>query len=110
MVNILTMITISLSMILAEATPTRRDIPQCTAASLLCCQSVLPASDPVMSTLLGLLGIVVLPVSTKCGVQCDPVSVIGLGGNPCKANLVCCDNTSLLPIVAIGCAPIAISL
>ena len=81
MVKILPLIVFAvLGMILAEATPTSRDIAQCNAASLLCCNTVLPASDPAMSVILALLGVVVVPTSIKCGLTCDPVNVIGAGG------------------------------
>ena len=81
MVKILPLILVAvLGMILAEATPTSRDISQCNAASLLCCNTVLPASDPAMSVILALLGVVVVPTSIKCGLTCDPVNVIGAGG------------------------------
>lgn len=79
--SLATSISLSLYMILAEATPTRRDLSpsQCSAASLLCCQSILPAGDPAMSQILTLLGIFVTDPAVQCALNCEPVSIVGGG-------------------------------
>ena len=83
MIKAATLVAILSTIILAEATPARRDIPgsQCTAASLLCCNAVQSASDPAVSTLLVLLGRSDVAPSTKCGLQCTPMTVLGVGGS-----------------------------
>ena len=83
MIKAATLAAILSTLILAEATPARRDIPgsQCTAASLLCCNAVQPAGDPAVSTLLALLGRSDVAPSTKCGLQCTPMTVLGVGGS-----------------------------
>ena len=83
MIKAATLVAILSTIILAEATPALRDIPgsQFTAASLLCCNAVHPASDPAVSTLLALLGRSDVAPSTKCGLQCTPMTVLGVGGS-----------------------------
>lgn len=52
---------------------------QCNTGSTLCCQSSGQATDPTISKLLGLLGVVVQDVTTLVGVTCSPITVVGAG-------------------------------
>ncbi|KAF9556927.1 fungal hydrophobin, partial [Agrocybe pediades] len=83
---------------------------QCTAGQLQCCNSTGTASESSISALLGLLGIVVQDVTAVVGVTCSPISVIGIGGNSCTAQPVCCTNNSFHGLVALGCNPVDLSL
>ena len=74
--------------------------------------------------LLGLLGIVVNGVDVLLGINCSPLSVIGIGsGNACSSNAVCCENNNVVStntalhdgsnsaflqggLLSIGCIPI----
>ncbi|PPQ68718.1 hypothetical protein CVT26_003624 [Gymnopilus dilepis] len=100
---------------LAAANPVRRGeqtTTQCTTGSLQCCESVEQAgklSTPV-TTLLGLLGIVVQGVTAMVGVTCSPVTVIGTGGTSCSEQPVCCTNNSFNGLVALGCSPLNANL
>ncbi|KAL7277103.1 hypothetical protein ACG7TL_008948 [Trametes sanguinea] len=93
---------------LAAATP----VPQATSGScntgpISCCQDVRPASDTSVSTILGLLGVVVQDLTASVGIQCSPLSVIGVGsGSACSATPVCCENNSVGGLINIGCVPI----
>lgn len=61
---------------LAVATPTPNAADEsCSTGSLQCCSSVESASDPVVSTLLGLLGIVLGALDINVGVTCSPITV-----------------------------------
>ncbi|KAI0360649.1 fungal hydrophobin [Trametes cingulata] len=81
--------------------------PTCSTGPIQCCNSVASASDPVGSLLLGLLGIVVEGVDVLLGLDCSPISVIGVGtGNACSANTVCCENNNVGGLISIGCVPI----
>ncbi|THU91476.1 fungal hydrophobin [Dendrothele bispora CBS 962.96] len=97
---------------LAVATPTRRNEPasQCNTGPVQCCNSVQSADSKSVAGLLSLLGIVVQDVNALVGVTCSPISVIGVGGDSCSANPVCCENNSFNGIVAIGCVPVDLSL
>ena len=47
--------------------------------------------------LLGLLGIVVQGVDVLVGINCSPITVIGVGsGGSCSANVVCCQDNSVV--------------
>ncbi|KAF9552098.1 fungal hydrophobin, partial [Agrocybe pediades] len=83
---------------------------QCTTGDLQCCNSTGAASESSISALLGLLGIVVQDVTALVGVNCSPISVIGIGGNSCTAQPVCCTNNSFHGLVALGCTPVDINL
>ncbi|EIN04580.1 fungal hydrophobin, partial [Punctularia strigosozonata HHB-11173 SS5] len=87
----------------------------CDTGPVQCCDSVQSSSDPVTSLLLGLLGIVAGGVDVPIGVNCSPITGIGLGGNSCSASPVCCTNTNnasgvLSGLIGIGCVPVDISL
>ncbi|CDO71061.1 hypothetical protein BN946_scf184844.g65 [Trametes cinnabarina] len=92
----------------AAATP----LPQassgsCNTGPIHCCQDVRPASDASVSTLLGLLGVVVGDLTASIGIQCSPLSVIGVGsGSACSSTPVCCENNSVGGLINIGCVPI----
>ncbi|KAH0830201.1 hydrophobin, partial [Lanmaoa asiatica] len=70
-----------------------RQTSQCNTGSMQCCATTTTASDPVASTLLGLLGIVLGDVTATIGLNCSPLTVIGLGsGSTCTQQPVCCTN------------------
>lgn len=57
------------------------------------------ASDPAASLLLGLLGIVLDGVDALIGLDCSPITVIGVGsGGSCDANAVCCQNNNVVSL------------
>ena len=63
----------------AAATPAKR--AECATGPIQCCNSVQSASSNPISSLLGLLGIVVGDITALVGLNCSPISVIGLSGN-----------------------------
>ncbi|KAK7470374.1 hypothetical protein VKT23_001801 [Stygiomarasmius scandens] len=83
---------------------------QCNTAPVQCCNTVGKASDPAIAKELGIIGVVVQDVNALVGVTCTPISVIGVGGNSCSANPVCCENNSFNGLVALGCVPVDLSL
>ncbi|KAF9558075.1 fungal hydrophobin [Agrocybe pediades] len=85
-------------------------LSQCPPGDVLCCNSVQQADSPSLTTLLGLLGIVIPNVSGLVGLTCDPISVIGVGGGSCSAQPVCCSNHNFNGLLAFGCVPINLNL
>ncbi|TFK32263.1 fungal hydrophobin-domain-containing protein [Crucibulum laeve] len=81
----------------------------CSTGPVQCCNKVTQANDPVAALLIGLLGIIV-GGDVAVGLTCSPLSVIGIGGNSCSAQTVCCSNNNFNGLIAIGCTPINISL
>ncbi|THU75280.1 fungal hydrophobin [Dendrothele bispora CBS 962.96] len=79
---------------------------QCNTGPVQCCNSVQSASDPAVAKQLALLGVVAQDVNALVGVTCTPISVIGVGGNSCSAQPVCCENNSFNGVVALGCTPV----
>ncbi|KAK0447417.1 hydrophobin-251 [Desarmillaria tabescens] len=97
--------------LLASASAIPRGGDSCTTGEVQCCDSVQNSgSSSVVSTLLGLLGVVVGGVGVDVGLTCSPISVIGVGGNSCSAQTVCCENNSFNGVIAIGCTPINVGL
>ncbi|KAL7284176.1 hypothetical protein ACG7TL_001458 [Trametes sanguinea] len=61
------------------------------------------------SAILGLLGIVLQDVNVLLGLNCSPITVIGVGtGNACDAEAVCCENNSFGGLISIGCVPVSL--
>jgi len=79
----------------------------CNTGSMHCCNSVKQANDSSTSVLLGLLGLVLDP-TVLVGMQCSPLSVVGLGGNSCTQQPVCCENNHYEGLIVIGCSPISL--
>ncbi|GJE93626.1 fungal hydrophobin-domain-containing protein [Phanerochaete sordida] len=84
----------------------------CSTGPVQCCNSVQPASSLSAAQLAkyGLVGIVLDDLDIPVGLDCDPISVIGVGGNSCSATPVCCSNISQSGLVNIGCLPVEIPL
>ncbi|KAK0200379.1 hydrophobin-251 [Desarmillaria ectypa] len=83
----------------------------CTTGEVQCCDSVQNSgSNGLATTLLGLLGVVVGSVGVDVGITCSPLSVIGVGGNSCSAQTVCCANNSFNGVIAVGCTPLNVGL
>ncbi|TFK75523.1 fungal hydrophobin [Pluteus cervinus] len=78
---------------------------QCNTGSVQCCNEVQRADSSGMSGLLGLLG-VVISGGSLVGTNCSPISAIGLGGNSCNSQPVCCSNNNFNGLVALGCSPV----
>ncbi|KAK7460985.1 sc3 hydrophobin [Stygiomarasmius scandens] len=95
---------------LAAATPLETRQGQCNTGEIQCCNSVQSANSSSLAGLLGILGAVLGPITGQVGVTCSPISVIGVGGNSCTAQPVCCENNSFNGIIALGCTPININL
>ncbi|KAF8991434.1 fungal hydrophobin-domain-containing protein [Cyathus striatus] len=97
--------------LLAAASAIPRDgSSQCNTGSIQCCNSVQEASNPVVGLLAGLLGLVLGPITGQVGLTCSPLSVIGIGGNSCTAQPVCCTGNSFNGLIVLGCTPININL
>ncbi|KAF8976138.1 hypothetical protein BDQ17DRAFT_1395174 [Cyathus striatus] len=85
----------------AAATGTPIPASQCTTGNLQCCNSTGTAKNSAISTLLGLLGIVISDITALVGVTCSP----SLTTQP-----VCCTNNSFNGVVALGCTPVNLNL
>ncbi|KAI0669388.1 fungal hydrophobin, partial [Trametes maxima] len=81
----------------------------CSTGDIQCCESISKADSAAASKVLGLLGVVVQDVNAIVGLNCSPISVVGVGsGNACSANTVCCENNSFGGLISIGCLPVTL--
>ncbi|TEB33732.1 fungal hydrophobin [Coprinellus micaceus] len=83
---------------------------QCNTGPIQCCQSTGFVDEPAVSNVLSLLGIVVQDLNVFAALTCSPISVIGLPGNSCSAQPVCCTNNTFNGLISLGCTPININL
>ena len=57
-----------------------------------------------MSIILALLGIVLGPIDAQVGLDCSPITVVGVGtGNQCSAQTVCCDDNNTVRTFPVPC-------
>ncbi|THG96686.1 hypothetical protein EW026_g5190 [Hermanssonia centrifuga] len=89
---------------------TETTVSQCNTGSIQCCNQVVEADSAEGAKLLsGLLGIILGPITGLLGVDCSPISVVGIAsGNACSASPVCCENNSVGGLINIGCVPITL--
>jgi len=84
---------------------------QCSTGPVQCCNSVESSSSENSSKTLGLLGIVLQGLDIPVGLNCSPISVLGLGSaGSCAAQTVCCDNNNFNGLINLGCSPINLNL
>ncbi|KXN84421.1 60S ribosomal protein L27-A, partial [Leucoagaricus sp. SymC.cos] len=76
----------------------------CSTGPVQCCNSVTHSSHESATTVAQGLGLI-LPPDVAVGLTCSPLSVIGIGGNQCNAQTVCCDNNNFNGLIAVGCTP-----
>ncbi|THU79903.1 fungal hydrophobin [Dendrothele bispora CBS 962.96] len=98
------------SLVAAQNTNKTINASKCNTGKLQCCQSVQKASESPASTLLGLLNIPIQDLNIPIGITCTPISVIGVGGQNCAAQPVCCDKNNFNGVVAVGCTPVNLGL
>ncbi|KIJ29214.1 hypothetical protein M422DRAFT_235347 [Sphaerobolus stellatus SS14] len=95
--------------LLAAAAPSPQSVSQCNTGTASCCNTVQSASSNPVSTLLGLLGIVVGDVTAMVGLGCTPITVIGVGsGVNCAQQPVCCTDNQFNGLINLGCSPISL--
>ncbi|KAL4068477.1 hydrophobin [Scleroderma yunnanense] len=96
--------------LLAVANPIARG-GSCSNGSISCCQQTQEASTFFNQLLAGnVLANVGASVSGLVGLQCSPITAVGLGSG-CQANQqsVCCDKNNFNGLINVGCTPINIA-
>ncbi|KAF5379143.1 hypothetical protein D9615_005969 [Tricholomella constricta] len=83
---------------------------QCSSGPVQCCNSVQEADSAPVNALTGLLGIVLGPLTGQVGLGCSPLSIIGVAGNSCTQQTVCCTGNTFNGLIAVGCTPINLNL
>ncbi|KAF8164762.1 fungal hydrophobin-domain-containing protein [Crassisporium funariophilum] len=99
---------------LAVATPTNTPpttpASQCNTGDLQCCNSSADATSLAGLAALASVGVLVGTVTGLVGLTCSPITAIGVSGNSCSAQPVCCSNNSFNGLVAVGCTPVNLNL
>ncbi|KAF5361842.1 hypothetical protein D9756_002076 [Leucocoprinus leucothites] len=83
---------------------------QCNTGPIQCCNSAQAATSPAVTTLAALLGVVVQGVTGLVGLTCSPIDIIGVGGNSCTAQPVCCTGNNFQGLIVLGCTPVNLNL
>ncbi|KIM37624.1 hypothetical protein M413DRAFT_76973 [Hebeloma cylindrosporum] len=104
--------TVATMAVFAAAAPAPGGINNsCNTGPVQCCNQLLKSDDKQATLLASLLGLVLGPVTTQVGLQCSPLSVIGIGsGSSCSSQPVCCSDNSFNGLVAVGCSPINLNI
>ncbi|KAF8956890.1 fungal hydrophobin-domain-containing protein [Flammula alnicola] len=82
----------------------------CNTGSALCCTSTETSSPTILSALSGILGTTLPDISGLIGVSCSGLDIIGVGGNSCSQQPVCCSDNSFNGVIALGCSPLNINV
>ncbi|PPQ77825.1 hypothetical protein CVT25_015319 [Psilocybe cyanescens] len=82
----------------------------CNTGPVQCCNQMFDSNTEQANFLLALVGAVVGPITGQIGANCSPISAIGIAGNSCTQQPVCCANNDFNGLVNIGCTPINVNL
>ncbi|ESK87626.1 hydrophobin 1 [Moniliophthora roreri MCA 2997] len=85
-------------------------VAKCNTGDVQCCNTVDNAHNKDIALLASLLGIVVQDANVPIGIQCNPIDVIGISGNSCTQQPVCCDENNFNGLVAVGCTPVNVNV
>ncbi|KAG6825857.1 hypothetical protein H0H92_002093 [Tricholoma furcatifolium] len=73
----------------------------CTTGTQQCCNSLQDAQSANMATLLGdILGVAAQGVTGQVGLTCSPITAVGIAGNGCNQQTVCCENNNFYRIAS----------
>ncbi|KAN0075528.1 Fungal hydrophobin domain containing protein [Tylopilus felleus] len=87
-----------------------RQSSQCSTGPVQCCDSTQESSATSLSELGGLLGLVLPSIEGLIGLDCSPITALGVSGNSCTAQAVCCSNNNFNGLINLGCSPINLNL
>ncbi|KAF5309249.1 hypothetical protein D9619_012774 [Psilocybe cf. subviscida] len=105
-----TLTTVAVATLAAATGGCDSPVNQCDTGTILCCESLSDPNSASIAALLALLGVQVGTLSGCAGINCSPISVIGISGNSCSAQPVCCTGTSFSGVAALGCNSINLNL
>ncbi|KAI9462125.1 hydrophobin 2 [Boletus coccyginus] len=105
-----TLVPIAALVAVATAAPgvvvTRDSFSQCNTDGQYCCNQSIEQNTSVLSGILGAAE----GLNLAGGATCSPVSVVGVSGNSCTQQPVCCSNNNFNGLINLGCSPININL
>ncbi|TRM66736.1 hydrophobin [Schizophyllum amplum] len=80
----------------------------CSGGGVYCCNKTTKTTDKSIQGLLAGVGVVVKNIHDLVGLNCSPITAIGVGGTKCTAQTVCCSDTYQNGLVNVNCVPINI--
>ncbi|TFK70617.1 fungal hydrophobin [Pluteus cervinus] len=93
----------------ASAVVARTD-GDCNTGSIQCCASTQTSSITNLALLSSLFGLALPNIGGLLGLSCSPLSILGVGGNSCSQQPVCCTNNDFGGLISLGCSPFNINL
>lgn len=101
--------------------PSSTPASQCSPGPIQCCNSLQAVSESFsfhqykishiqqansivplpIAAILGLLGVVVSPVTALVGINCSPITLAALLNNQCTATPVCCTNNNVVSLILL---------
>ncbi|PFH45557.1 hypothetical protein AMATHDRAFT_8987 [Amanita thiersii Skay4041] len=83
---------------------------QCDSGTLQCCNQTQDVKDADDSTLnlLKSVGVNVSDLTGLIGLNCVPISLLGVGVDSCSSQSVCCTNNYFNGLINIGCTNVVL--
>ncbi|KAL5480463.1 hypothetical protein ACEPAI_1733 [Sanghuangporus weigelae] len=83
----------------------------CSTGTMQCCDSIAPNDSTNSQTLAGLIPIGLVGTSVPVGLNCIPISVLGLGSSgTCNSQAACCEDVTSGGLVGLNCSPLNVGL
>ncbi|PPR08051.1 hypothetical protein CVT24_010850 [Panaeolus cyanescens] len=83
----------------------------CNSGPVQCCNSLNDVSSFDATNIAALVGVAVSSLTGQVGVQCNPITVIGVGtGANCASAPVCCEENFQNQLIGINCTPVTVGV
>ncbi|PPR04756.1 hypothetical protein CVT24_007111 [Panaeolus cyanescens] len=83
----------------------------CNTGPVQCCGALHAPTSAAGTQALGLVTVLVQNLSGQVGVDCNPITAIGLGsGANCASGPVCCEQNDFNQLVGVNCSPVTVQL
>ncbi|KLO19514.1 hypothetical protein SCHPADRAFT_935308 [Schizopora paradoxa] len=80
------------------------------ASTNACCDSTTTSGAAGIADLLKSIGVVVQGANVPIGLDCSPITGVGISGTSCTNDPVTCDQVDAKSLIGINCTPIDVSL
>ncbi|PIL27530.1 hypothetical protein GSI_10681 [Ganoderma sinense ZZ0214-1] len=81
----------------------------CNTGDIQCCNSLEQSNSAAAAGILSVIGVNVQDVTGLIGLQCNPITAVGVGaGSSCSQQPVCCQNNNVGGLVSVGCVPVSV--
>ncbi|PPQ98709.1 hypothetical protein CVT24_003417, partial [Panaeolus cyanescens] len=83
----------------------------CNTGPVQCCGSLQAPSNYNAANIASLVGVAAQGITGQLGVQCNPITAIGVGsGANCASKPVCCEQNFQNQLVGVNCVPATVGL